>query len=92
MDARGQLKIGGGSLEHGRRITVQRNGFEKSKLFVKVPETSRVTSELYHTSRNKRQSFSQNDDVYLINRSVSVVVQESEKQNDADRLIKVCQM
>ena len=42
-------------------------------------------------SRNK-DKISQNYDVFIFNRSGSVVVQECDHENDADRLIKVCQM
>ena len=64
---------------------------EVQKMFVEVPEAKRVTSECYHTLREIKTSFLKMT-TFIFNRSVQVVVQECDQQNDADRLIKVCQM
>ena len=71
--------------------TVQKWLLKVQKMFVEVPEAKRVTSEFYHTLREIKTSLLKMT-TFIFNRSIQVVVQECDHENDADRLIKVCQM
>ena len=91
VDAQGRLLIGGGSREHGRDETQFKLASKKSKIVRLSPWGLEGHLGKYHTLREMKDKFSQNDEVYF-DRSVRVVVQECDHENDADRLIKVCQM